>query len=293
MATYYPDLNDDVQQQNDLAAQKTAYNATGNSSGKKKDAKKQAQKGEKNQKKCGIIGAQIWVSIVGVLTFLLGLFFVLASVSAKFGPTEYEHLNTALPSTGGVWMIFGFGLTLSVCSVVLILAACFFDKGIFKTILVVFAVILSLLLVLEVASAGVMLWGLNVISLPDNAATEAAATRLLEARNKTVYATYYECCVEYTPPYQNMTIGIPSACKWPENSDVVKEGCGSQNVFECVCEDSATYGSYIGKFLSSKVLWVGVVTIVFAILLLIGLITTCALVCHDEKKTSKLYTPSK
>jgi len=234
------------------------------------------------------------VTIIGLITFLLGLFFVITSLYAKFGPTtDYEHLNTALPSTGGIWMIFGFGLTLTICSVVLMLSACLYKVKFFKVVLVVFAIILSVLLILEIVSAGVTLWGLNVISLPNNKATEAAANQLLAARNKTVYATYYECCVEYKPPYQNMTIGIPSACKWPEDSAVVKEDCGNQNVFDCVCADSATYGGYIGKFLSSKVLWVGVVTIVFAILLMIGLIATCVLVFYDEKKNKRKdhYTP--
>lgn len=255
---------------------------------KKKDKKNQSQ----NQ--CCILGSRIWVTIIGLITFLLGLFFVITSLFAKFGSTTgYEHLNTALPSTGGIWMIFGFGLTLTICSVVLMLSACLYKVKFFKVVLVVFAIILSVLLILEIVSAGVTLWGLNVISLPHNTATEAAANQLLAARNKTVYATYYECCVEYKPPYQNMTIGIPSACKWPEDSAVVKEDCGSKNVFDCVCADSATYGGYIGKFLSSKVLWVGVVTIVFAILLMIGLIATCVLVFYDEKKNQRKehYTP--
>jgi len=230
------------------------------------------------------------VTIVGIFTFLLGLFFVIASLSAKFGTSSYEHLNTALPEAGstGIWMIFGFGLTLTICSVVLVLSACLYNKGgIFKVVLVIFALILSVLLILEIASAGVLLWGLNVISLPDNTATETAANQLLKARNKTVYATYYECCVEYKPPYQNMSIGIPSACKWPKDSSVVKEGCGSQNVYDCVCADSATYGGYVGKFLASKVLWVGAVTIVFAILLMIGLVATCVLVFCDEKRNQR------
>lgn len=293
MANMYPDLNEDAQQQN-IASQKAdlvGYNATGNQTSKKQK-KKQQEKDKKAGEKCCILGAKIWVTIIGVLNFLLGLFFVIASLSAKFGPSDYEHLNTALPTTGGIWMIFGFGLTLAICSVVLILAVRFYDIPIFKVILFVFAVILSILLILEVASAGVMMWGLNVVSLPENSATEAAATNLLSARNKTVYATYYECCIQYKPPY-NMTGGIPDACKWPEKAAVVTEGCGSQNVFDCVCEDSAVYGSYIGKFLASKVLWVGVVTIVFAILLMIGLIATCVLLFANKKRNEAKYTPAK
>merc|ERR1712187_162544 len=212
------------------------------------------------------------------------------SLYAKFAYAEYDKLSDSLP-VGGIWMIFGFGIVLAVCSIVLLLAKCHFDKPCFKMVLVVFSIILSVLLILEVVSGFVMVWGLGVVALPKSEVTDAAADRLLDARATAINGTYTECCIQNTPPYDfgNLTNKIDSACLWPEKAEAVIQKCGNQNVLECVCKDSTAYGAYFGLFLQSGLLWIAIVTIIFALLLLFALIATCVLIWAKKKNSSAMY----
>lgn len=282
----YPDLNDEDNK--NLAAQPT-YQATTTTTTTKNKKKEEGQKEKDN---CCLAGAKFWISLIGALNLILGLFVTAISLYAKFAYAGYDKLSASLPD-GGIWMIFGFGIVLSLCSIVLLLAKCHFDKPCFKMVLVVFAIILTVLLIMEIVSGFVMVWGLGIIALPKESSevADAFADRLLDARAKATNGTYAECCIDNTPPYDfvNLTNKIDSACLWPEKAQAVIDACGSQNVLECVCKDATAYGSFFGMFLRSGLLWVAIVTILFAVLLLAALIATCVLICAKKKKSSAMY----
>jgi len=281
MSNFYPDLKDE-----DKPAT-TTYQATTTTTTTTNDQQK--KKKNKQNDGCCLVSAKIWITIIGILNLVLGLFVVCTSLYAKFAYSKYDELNESLP-TGGIWMILSFGVILTVCSIVLMLATCLYDRPCFKMVLVVFAIILMLLLIMEVASAAVFVWGLGVISLPKSKVSDGISNGLLEARDKAVAETYNECCVKFMPPYNAGNLSkIDSGCLWPNSADVVKEKCGSQNVLECVCSSKTEYGAYFGLFLQSKLMWVGAVTIVLAILLLLGLIATCVLICAKKKKNDATY----
>jgi len=285
MSNMYPDLNEE----DNKGAQPT-YQATVTTTTTQTKKKKEEQQEEKDN--CCLAGAKFWISLIGALNLLLGLFVAAISLYAKFAYADYDKLSESLPA-GGIWMIFGFGVVLALCSIVLLLAKCNFDKACFKMVLVVFAIILTVLLIMEIVSGFVMVWGLGIIALPKSSSevADAAADRLLDARAKAINGTYYECCIQNTPPYNfgNLTNKIDSACLWPEKAQAVVDACGGQNVLECVCKDSTAYGSYFGLFVQSGLLWVAIVTILFAILLLAALISTCVLICANKKKSSAMY----
>lgn len=247
---------------------------------------KQAEPGEKTF--C-IRGAQLWVTIIGLLTLIIGLFVAGIALYAKFAYANYTELSASLPD-GGIWMIFGFGVVLAACSVVLLLSAKFYTTKGFKCILGVFALVLTLLLLVEIAASGVLIWGLGVIALPKNEVGNAITDRLLEARAKAVNATFSQCCLgPNKPPYNfnNITSKIDAVCLWPDSAPAVKTSCGGVNVLVCVCESATRYGASFGLFLQSNLVWVAVVTIVFAVLLLFGLIATCVLIFGEKKSVDK------
>jgi len=285
----YPDLNDEpAQKQSNENYQSTATH---------QQQQKKKNEGEvEEDANCCILGAKIWVSIIGVISLLLGAFVLGIALYAKFYYAGYSELSATLPD-GGIWMIFGFGVVLALCSFVLILSAVCYDKAGFKLILVVFAIILTLLLLLEIMSAGILVWGLGVITIPESSVGDAITDRLLDARAKAVNSTYYDCCVTNKPPYsiENIT-KLDAPCLWPNSADEVQQKCGSENVLECVCKSAVAYGAYFGVFVQSKIEWVAVVTIIFAVLLLFGIIATCTLICakkkrKEQKKGNKYYHP--
>jgi len=285
----YPDLEEDDKSQNLSGAGQTTYQSTTVTQTQKGKEKKKAAPTDDN---CCILGAKIWVSIIGILCAVLGLFVIIVSLYAKYGYADYAALSKTLP-VGGIWMIFGFGLTLLLCSIILILSACCYNNGCFKAILFVFAIVLTILLIMEVVSASILLWGLDILAMPKNQIGETTADELLKFRNMTVYSTWEQCCIDNTPPYNfgNVTSKVDSVCLWPKDSDAVKASCGSENVLVCVCKDATTYGADFGIFLQSRLMWVGGVTIVLALLLLIGLIATCVLICARKKRAESLYNP--
>jgi len=268
----YPDIDDN----NAPNSGAPNYQATGKN---QKDGKKK----QANDGSCCGLAAKIWVTIIGLLTLLLGVFVAAISLYAKFGYGKYEDIIESLPS-GGIWMIFSFGIILAICSILLVIAAHKSDKGIFIMILVVFSIILTLLLLLEIAGAGVFIWGLGVISLPDNEVGNAISDRILEVRNEAAQVAYDECC----PTIGNITTPnqVLPACLWPEAATAVIASCNKEGkqVFDCVCGSVLTYGSSFGLYLQSNLKWVAIVTIVFAVLLLFGLIATCTLICTKDKK---------
>lgn len=280
--------NEEAQKQNNGNYQSTATH----------QQQQQQKEGEvEEDANCCILGAKIWVSIIGVISLLLGVFVLGIALYAKFYYANYSQLSATLP-TNGIWMIFGFGVVLALCSFVLILSAVCYDKAGFKLILVVFAIILTLLLLLEIMSGAILVWTLGVITIPESSVGDAITDRLLDARAKAVNSTYYDCCVVNKPPYsiENIT-KLDSACLWPNSADEVQQKCGSQNVLECVCKSAVVYGAYFGVFVQSKIEWVAVATIVFAILLLFGIIATCTLICakkkrKEQKKGGKYYNPN-
>jgi len=285
----YPDLNDEPQN-NDVAVPKSNYQATSNSS---QPPKKEAW-GKKKQENCCVLGAKIWVSIMGFLGLLLGIVVIAGSLYAKFGYNDYAQLASTLPD-GGIWMILGFGCGLSFCAIILMLSARFYENKCFQTILVIVSIVLALLLIMEIVSGAVLAWGLGVITLPESEVTDAVVDRVLQVRNATLHATYEECCVNNVPPYNIVNISkIDTACLWPQTSSAVKESCGvttDGGAQTCVCASEATYGRYVGIWLRSQLMWVSVVTIVLAVLLLGGLICTCVLINANKKKSSVSYTP--
>lgn len=289
MSNMYPDLNDE-DNKNNLGAAQPTYQSTTTKTTTTQNKKKEEEQKEKDN--CCLAGAKFWISLIGALNLLLGLFVAAISLYAKFAYADYDKLSSSLP-VGGIWMIFGFGIVLALCSIVLLLAKCHFDKPCFKMVLVVFAIILTVLLIMEIVSGFVMVWGLGIIALPKSSSevADAAADRLLDARAKAINGTYQECCIENTPPYNfvNLTNKIDSACLWPDKAQAVIEACGDQNVLECVCKDATAYGSYFGIFLRSGLLWVAIVTILFAILLLAAIISTCVLIWATKKKSSAMY----
>lgn len=288
----YPDLpNEDEKNKNLAGAEQVTYQSTATTTQTNKNGKNQEATKDAN---CCILGARIWVSIIGILAAVVGLFVCAAALYAKFGYEGYARLSETLP-VGGIWMALGFGVTLLLCSIILILAACLYEKPGFKCILSVFAIILTVLLIMEVISASVLVWGLGIIAMPKNQIGEAAADQLLKARNVTVYSTWHECCIENTPPYdlQNITAKVDSACLWPKAAAAVKEHCGTENVLVCVCKDATQYGADFGLFLQSKLTWVGGVTIALALLLLIGLIATCVLICAKKSRKEATYNPDR
>jgi len=280
----YPDLNDD-----NNGASTTTYQSTTASGNVKKKKQENDQENEKDN--CCVSGAKCWITLIGGLNLLLGLFVAICALYAKFFYSDYENLSATLPD-GGIWMILGFGVVLAVCSVVLLLSTCMYEKPGFKLILVVFAIILAILLFLEIVSGGVLVWGLGVISLPKSDIGDAAADRLLDARSLAINATYAECCIKNTPPYDIVNISkIESVCLWPQSAAAVKQACTGVDVLECVCKDPTAYGAYFGLFLQSSLSWVAIVTITFAVLLLIGLISTCVLIWAKNKKKNATYKP--
>merc|ERR1712000_236863 len=254
---------------------------------------KKKKKDEQEKDTCCVLGAKVWVVLIGILCCLVGLLISASALYAKFGFQGYAALNAALP-TGGIWMIFGFGATLALCSIILMLSACCYQHLCFKTILFVFALILTVLLLLEVVSAGIFVWGLGILTLPKTSIGDITADKILAARNATVYKTWEDCCVVNKPPYNilNITGTVDSVCLWPNAADgALKEACGTQDVLVCVCKDPVAYGADFGVFLQSKLTWVAGVTIVLAVLLLFGLIATCVLICAKKKKAEATYTP--
>jgi len=223
------------------------------------------------------------VTLSCVVRQLLGLFVAAISLYAKFGYSNYADLSKSLPD-GGIWMIFGFGIVLAICSVFLMLAAKYHDKPFFVMVLVVFSIILTLLLLLEIAGAGVFIWGLGVVSLPKNDVGNAIADRILEARNAAAQVAYNQCCKQGNATIPNTA---DPACLWPKAATAVINKCNGQPVLECVCQSTLKYASSFGLYLQSNLKWVAIVTIVFAVLLLFGLIATCTLICVKKKATAK------
>lgn len=283
----YPDLDDPKKTENLSGGSTTNYQATNSTTTTTTTSKPKKDN-------CCVRSAKIWITLIGGLNLILGVFVAASALYAKFAYAGYEHLSEILPD-GGIWMIFGFGIVLALCSVVLLFATCCYTNAFFKTILVIFAIILSVVLIIEVISAAVLVWGLGVIALPKSSVADAASDRLLDIRQKTINGTFTECCELNSPPYNmlNISNAVETACLWPNSAAVVKEACGSENVLVCVCKDSVAYGSYFGLFMQSKLLWVGVVTILFALLVLFALIATCALICAGAKNKKKSGTGKK
>jgi len=271
----YPDLNDEPQKSSTYQATTTTTTT------------KPRKNPDENKDNCCISFARFWITIVGILNLILGVFVSASALYAKFAYANYEDLSDTLP-VGGIWMILGFGVVLAVCSVVLLFSTCCFVNGFFKLVLVIFAFILAVLLIMEIVSAGIFVWGLGVIALPQSSVADAAGEKLLKARSTAINGTWAECCIVNTPPYDIANVSkVDSVCLWPNSASVVKEACGNQDVLVCVCKDSTAYGSYFGMFLQSKLLWVSIVTITFAILLLGGLISTCVLIFATKKQEEK------
>jgi len=287
MSNMYPDLNDD-QNNGDVVAQKNYQSVAANG----EEQRQQQKNKQKKNENCCILGAKIWISIVGGLNLLLGILVFAFSLYAKYGYKDYAQLSSTLPDHG-IWMIFGFGIVLAICSVFLICAAQNYDKACFKIILVIFSFVLAILLIMEIVSGGIMAYSLGVIAMPNGVAGDAVADRIVQARDAAVNATWAECCIDNKPPYDLVNISkIDSVCLWPDTATAVQKACGSTNVQVCVCASANTYGAYLGLFVKSQIMWVSIVTIVLAVLLLGGLICTCVLICAKAKKKNPegLYT---
>lgn len=285
----YPDLNDEAPN-GDVVAQKN-YHSVDNSNNQP-----EGEQEKKPEESCCILGAKIWISIIGTLNLILGILVFAFALYAKYGYKDYAQLSSTLPD-GGIWMIFGFGILLALCSIVLICAAQNYGKWCNKIILFIFSLVLMLLLILEIVSGGVLAWALGVIALPQSEVSNAVTDRIIQARDAAVNATWAECCIDNTPPYDIVNITkIDSVCLWPDSAEAVKKACGSTNVQVCVCKSANTYGAYLGLFVKSQLMWVSIVVIVLAVLLLGGLICTCVLLCAKDKnkrprKTQKgMYT---
>merc|ERR1711976_832766 len=56
--------------------------------------------------------------------------------------------------------------------------------------------------------------------------SDVIGQNIIERRNHYTNATYYFCCVQYTPPY-NSTIDsiVDDTCKWPKWNSPVSDKC--------------------------------------------------------------------
>jgi len=283
MSAMYPDLQED--NNNPQNSQNPNYQATQQTG---QPEKKKTDNGET----CCILGAKIWVTIIGILSMLLGLFVAAIALYAKFGYSSYKELSQSLPD-GGIWMIFGFGIVLAIASIVLMLSAKFYDNACFKMILIVFTIILTLMLLLEIVGAGLFIWALGVVTIPETEVGNAITDRILEARDAGAKVLWEECC---RPEYVNGTVNsldpntADPACLWPTVATAVIDKCDGADPMLCVCSTPLQYGSSFGLFFSSNTKWVAIVTIVFAVPLLLGIIATCSLICAKKKKKSAMYS---
>jgi len=277
----YPDLSDD-HNNGDAVVQKNyqSVTTTTHSTGDRE---------EKKPVNCCIRCAQTWIFIVGGLNLVLGILLFAFALYAKYGYKEYAQLSKTLPD-GGIWMIFGFGIVLAICSIALILSAKDYDRSCCsKTVLFIFSLILMVVLLLEIIGAAVMAWALGAIALPASEVTDAIEDRIVQARDAAVNATWAECCIDNKPPYDIVNISkIDSACLWPDAATAVQKACGSgSNVQVCVCSSVSAYGQYLGLFVQSQLMWVVVATATLAVLVLLGLISTCVLLCAHDKSKNK------
>ena len=300
----YPDLQED--NNNPQNSQNPNYQAT-------QQSQQQEKKKTDNGETCCILGAKIWVTIIGILSMvksvrkllcdskitccfvvwqLLGLFVAAIALYAKFGYSSYKELSQSLPD-GGIWMIFGFGIVLAIASIVLMLSAKFYENACFKMILIVFTIILTLMLLLEIVGAGLFIWALGVVTIPETEVGNAITDRILEARDAGAKVLWEECC---RPEYVNGTVtnldpnSADPTCLWPTVATAVIDKCDGADPMLCVCSTPLQYGSSFGLFFSSNTKWVAIVTIVFAVLLLLGIIATCSLICAKKKKKSAMYS---
>lgn len=270
----------------------------------------QTEIGEKDN--CVVGFAKCWLTIIGVSTMLFGLGLGAAAIYVKFFYADYGAFNqalTALGAAGFVWGLLGFGVVLAVCALLLVVAGCCHDSPkcapIFKTILIVFTILLSLLLIAEVVVGAAVFISLNNLSVaPVGQAGTVAQRAINDARTQAFNTTYVKCCQDNTPPYNSTVIEVNDLCKWPElfpagALESASAACPTATpasgveLEKCLCGDGAEqYGYVAGVFLSSNLSYIGIIAIVFAVLVLIALIAACVLICHALKGKKETYTPN-
>lgn len=235
-----------------------------------------------------------WIAGIGIVCVLVGIFVSICALYTKFAYANYSLLEKMLPH-GAIWCLFGFGVTLALCAIVLIVASCNYTSCVCKVVLLFFSIILMLLCVAEILSGSVFLFFLSSSQL-DPPRGNSISARLFDLRQTAVDATFHECC-----PYTGNYSTAQNICKWPDASTGVEKECQksgyeghstSLNIYNCVCHKGKDwYGKYLGIFFAEKFMWVGGVTIALAVPSLIALIFSCILLCkrHVRGMDNNLY----
>lgn len=252
------------------------------------DFRKQ-NKNESTVFKCG----KCWITSIGIICIFIGIFLSSCALYVKYAYASYYSLEKMLPH-GAIWSLFGFGIALALCAVVLILAACNYQKGICKVILLIFSVTLMVLSLAEILSGVFFVCLLNIPPTANN----TIFSDLVQIRQMTVDDIFHECC-----PYTGNYSLADSICEWPYHSESVEKECDKSgysgrtsslntSIYSCVCREGKDwYGRYITMFFSEKFIWVGGSAIALAVLSLISLIFSCVLLCkkHVRRMDNNLY----
>lgn len=233
--------------------------------------------------------SKCWITSIAIICILVGIFISGCALYTKYAYAHYSLLEKMLPH-GAIWCLFGFGVTLALCAIVLIVAAVNYKKCICKVILLIFSIILMVLCAAEIISGSVFIYFLNSAKLEHSSGDNFISSDLFHLRQTAVDDTFHECC-PYTGNYSTTSI-----CKWPDLSADVDKECDkagysghatSLNIYNCVCHKGKEwYGKYLGMFFSEKFMWVGGLTIAFTVPSLIALICSCVLLCkkHTQKQ---------
>lgn len=281
----YPDLNNiDNYDNND--SDDVSYITSQNKFNKDTQARTQ---GEACCAVCAIM-AKVLVCITGISGTLTGLFAMSITLYTLVGGHDYGKLSELFP-TFTISMIFCVGILLAFCSVVLIVATCCYTNPRFRVAIIIFSVLLTIILLIELAIGAFAVWSLDIIAIPKDNPQNVVTDQLLMRRNQIANATYIQCCVDSTPPYfgGNATL-VDGICKWPESTQQIKDDCGDTNVFVCVCgHGPKQYTAFFGIFLRHCLSWIAGAMFVSAGLLLVTKIALCFLICQKEKTDSHPY----
>jgi len=281
---------------------------------------------EPSEAKCCTCCSMMWVTIIGFLTFAFGCLLIGAALYGKFYYSDYEQINEALPS-GGIWYILGVGVFVACCGLLLMLAICCNEDGapkpFFKFVLVATSIVLLLMLILEVSAGATLVYALGIMGEETSASGSGLGAAIITQRNTYTDDAFTFCCNFPEPrTYDGTQIAHLTgdnatevkACKWPTWNPAVRSRCETEplssdvkmtseasSVYDCVCDGTpAEYGAYFGTMLQGSLLWIGVVSILFAICLLFGVIWTCYLgflhCCQKDKndgpKGEYAYNPN-
>ena len=193
-------------------------------------------------------GNSHWPNVfVGVLGYLMSnvtamhfqqILGIFVGVNLVILLPDIEKYN---PIVAGI--AFALVAIILIASIMVFSAACCHLDPCSKVILVLFGVILVVLLLTVATSAGLAIWAMEIISLPE-AKTEANiySRDLIEQRNDLVASTYQKCCIDNKPSSVNANLLSATSSSIINNTRLsLTPGSAVQLITDTIVNGLSTY----------------------------------------------------